>query len=414
MSNSLFTFVTKEVKDEIQNRISDINSYSGEAIARQHGKVAYATVKGESITLGTNVDNDKLYNKDNNYLPHATLSNVKITNEGQFGSLRKASFSYTIYNKDQLDYYEKDFMIPAKAIEIFYGWSNKNYDPVNTGKYKGFVYNFGYDVGDDGSFNCTCETVGEGYFITGLNLNAEIKNPKTSKDEKETKLLVNNIFTLIDYNTTKAFQENPTAKYYPKYNLAKFPLLKETSHSANEPSTTGISNTYDKTPVIGKTKPNWYIELKGFVNLINTELLPDMDIKVSIDAISYYDRYVKSANPSEFVFPDKYMGKYSKDITYNIDNNFRPKDSIGFQNPDKNETIDFGCVLISINFIKQIIEDINKDSEVDGLPIKSFFTKIFDSIRDNTGGYYNYVSRLLLLCFIRQSNNFIVPLIYFI
>lgn len=369
---SLFSFVDDNVRNELKNRTSEINSYDSNSINSTHGKIAYATVRGASITLGTNVDNSKLYHKNNNYLPHGMLNNVKISNDGDYGSLKKASFTFTVFNKNQLDYYEKDFMIPTKPIEIFYGWSNKKYDSVNTGKFTGLIYNFSFDLNGDGSFSCTTEAVGEGYFISGLNLNTDIKNDSSLEDGKDSKLLINNIFTLIEYNIKTALQTG-SKDYYPEFNLAKFSMIKEWKNTTN--------SSYNKNTV--QNEQRWYIELIGLVNLINKNLLIDRNVKIKVDALSFYDRYIRSANPLEIIFPDMYMGKYSDSITYNINSNFKIQSPLVYDNPDKESTVDLGKTLISIDYIKTLAS--NYDS---GIILKDFFRNIFSTITDNSGGYY--------------------------
>lgn len=384
MDNSLFTFVSQDVKDEIGRRVHILNNYSPSSINQQHGKVAFATVKGGNIILGTYQSNDKLYSKNNNYLPHAALKDVKITNEGQFGSLRKATFNYTVYNKNQLDYYEKAFMIPGRPIEIFYGWSN-SHSNTNVSKFKGLIYNFSYNVTDDGSFDCAGEAVGEGYFISALNLNSEIKNDNEIKDEKDSTLLVNNIFTLIDSNIKKALKDGDT-DYYPDYHLAKFSNIKESSN---------------KDKLNQQNEQAWYIELYGLINLINDNLLNDSPVKLTINAISYYDRYIKSADPSVIVFPDKYMGKYSDKFTYEINSNFKLEEPpMVYKNPEKEMTVDIGKVLISVNLINRIIDDNNFNNGSKGLLLKPFLDKIFSIIKDNSGGYYN----LILMTTVNDAN----------
>lgn len=367
MENTLFSFVDSSVVSEIKNRIGAVNTYTPSSIEYTHGRIAYAIVKGESLTLGTNADNDKLYNKNTNYISHAVLNNVNITNEGQFGSLRKASFSYTIFDKNQIDKYEKDFMIPGKPIEIFYGWSNRKHDNTNNGKFKGLIYNFSFDLNSDGSFNCECEVVGEGYFISGLNLSSDMNKSSELKDEKNSDFVVNNIFSLIEYDTKVALKGSSINKYYPEYNLAKFSILKQGENSAKS-----------------SNEQVWYIELEGIIKRINDRLLPDKAVKIKIDATGFYDSHIRSANPSEIIFPDKFMGKYSDSVIFSVDSNFKISDTpIPFSNPDKYSTVNMGKVFISIDYIKQLITG-NEE-----IQLKSFLGEIFQSILSNSGGYYS-------------------------
>ena len=269
-------------------------------------------------------------------------------------------------------------MIPGKHIEIYYGWSNRSHDGVNNGKFKGLLYNFSYDIQDDGSFSCNADCVGEGYFISGLNLNSEISKDNKQKDEKSTETLINNIYSLIETNINKALKENHNTNYYPQYNLVNFTNNSEWQKAANNDNS-GIQ----------QNKSNWYIELVGFINIINENLLNDSNIKVNVNAISYYDRYIKSADPSIIIFPDENMGKYSDNIIFNVNSEFKRPYTYVQQNPDKELIVDLGKTLISTNFIREIIDSSNVNNDTNDILFKPFINKIFDVIKDNSGGFYN-------------------------
>ena len=116
------------------------------------------------------------------YIPRPTILSVNVSNEGRYGTIRRAEINFKVYSIQQLEQYGQYYFRPGNVIEIDYGWSgyvtNKKENPNGT-KYKGYVYNFSFSARQDGGFDCQTQSIGEGFFVLGVDTSSSVESKKT-------------------------------------------------------------------------------------------------------------------------------------------------------------------------------------------------------------------------------------------
>ena len=95
-----------------------------------HRKTAYVKVfyNGNPVLEPPKKGFESLY--DNGLYPPAVVNSVRISNEGDFGSLLKADINFTVFTKSQLSEFTKSLLfvgstqdLEPKPVTIEYGWT---------------------------------------------------------------------------------------------------------------------------------------------------------------------------------------------------------------------------------------------------------------------------------------------------
>lgn len=175
-------------------------------------------VTGKSAILaprtGGGVGANGLYKKSTNtpkYLPKPHLNSVKISPIGDWGSVVKCDFTFTVYSLSQLNEMQPFFDLGSKC-EIQYGWQFAGPAGGKNGKLNAVVYNFSQTLTDNGGFDCTVQTMAEGIAAV---VGADIKGKSDITDDKITAALTNgsstnlpalNLLTLLE--TIKKDKDN--------------------------------------------------------------------------------------------------------------------------------------------------------------------------------------------------------------
>lgn len=115
---------------------------------------------------------------NSSYLPKPVLNSVKVSNTGDFGSIRKCEISFTVFSLNDLNLMQPFFDMGAD-IKVNYGWSVPSNAAGKEGRFQGKVYNFSYQLNNLGGFDCVSHSMGSGINIVGGNITA----PKDSKGE---------------------------------------------------------------------------------------------------------------------------------------------------------------------------------------------------------------------------------------
>lgn len=141
------------------------------------------------------------------YRPIPVITSLDVTYKGVYGSSRRAVLAFKVWTLDQLDTYQKLYMVPGRTVLVEWGWSidtdansinYRNPDPQTDFKnnklliehrnkypnYDGFqgrVVNFSFTLDKDLSYNCTLELISTGDFIFNSNIN-EASLVKKTKD----------------------------------------------------------------------------------------------------------------------------------------------------------------------------------------------------------------------------------------
>ena len=154
------------------------------ALAWLNQKMAYAdatatnTKNGNSAALslvtGGGIGGAGLYEPGRTsagaFNPKPHINSVKISSAGDFGSVLKCDISFTVYNLNDLDGKQAFFDLGAE-VNVNYGWNRAGGAGGAPGNFKGFVYNFSYQVNSVGGFDCVCNAMGEGIAILGAAAN---------------------------------------------------------------------------------------------------------------------------------------------------------------------------------------------------------------------------------------------------
>jgi ABC-type branched-subunit amino acid transport system ATPase component len=113
------------------------------------------------------------------HFPKPHLTSIKISAEGDFGSIRKCELAFTVYTLTDLDSKQAFFDLGAE-VNVNYGWNRAGGAGGPAGNFKGFIYNFSYQVNPVGGFDCVCNAMGEGMAIL-----AAASNPASDAKGKE-------------------------------------------------------------------------------------------------------------------------------------------------------------------------------------------------------------------------------------
>lgn len=95
------------------------------------------------------------------YIPKPHINTIRISSDGDFGTIIKSDLTFTVYSIAQLNSY-MPFLTLGNEVTINYGWSVPSAAAGPPGQFKGMVYNFNYTVNDNGGFDCSCQAMGEG------------------------------------------------------------------------------------------------------------------------------------------------------------------------------------------------------------------------------------------------------------
>ena len=106
------------------------------------------------------------YSDAGRFIPKPHINSVKISNEGDFGSLKKSEVSFTVYSRADLDSCQPFFDLGAN-LSIQYGWNDAGGAGGPNGQFDGTIYNFTYSVNANGGFDCTSYGIGKGINALG-------------------------------------------------------------------------------------------------------------------------------------------------------------------------------------------------------------------------------------------------------
>lgn len=228
MAQSIFfTAVSDSVKKVIEARKS---AYGNTGIRESDHlnwltkKAAYANAiaisKGKQITLNPSPNGGLgpnglyqggRYSINGRWAIKPHLSSVKITTDGELGSLKKCNITFVIYTLADLDAYQPFFDIGAELI-VNYGWTGVSDSLAGApGRFTGIITNFSYSVNPDGSFNCSCDGTGAGIAALAANINAPGSPASTATDSLEKEFIPNSLSTYLIGMKQQFHSENPDA-----------------------------------------------------------------------------------------------------------------------------------------------------------------------------------------------------------
>lgn len=296
--------------------------------------------------------------------PH--LNKVVISHDGDWGSTKKAEVQFSVYNRADLSK-QIAFLTIGAYVEISYGWSTNTTAEGSTGKYKGLVTNFNYNVNEYGGFDCTAYLIGPGFSIFSSRADGSIPTNLELTDANSGKVYASTLVGLLAHlvQTTKGTLTSSvyTSNVYNGIGLIQ-PMITE---KPPEASKTGQDYSFVK---------NYYISLERLVSVVNYIFLTAANqyAKANIESLSTkpiacdstHTRVAPitntkdfvSANPLECIFPGFYSyaspvlsgSPLLTDSANSINNSYR------FSEYEESMTTgDASKIMISIDWIIDLI-----------------------------------------------------------
>ena len=362
-----------------------------------HKKMAFATATASNPLNGRGANlaisrkgglkkglyrNDPSDDGSSKHFPKPHLTSIKISAEGDFGSIRKCELAFTVYTLPDLDAKQAFFDLGAN-LGLTWGWNEAGGAGGPSGRFQGKIYNFTYSVNAQGGFDCITYGMEEGVNIFGGNADAPTDESAEITDPLGNVIKSNNIFETAKgwlVSEAEGLTEGVTAS---GIGVAQFP-----SDWGNDPAKSTSKGDAPTAPE-GEPEAQYYISLEAIVKLINKlafdnapDFFGDSGVGIKCDGTvtkglvpSDTTRLV-SANPLEVLFPG--YSTYSPDRTF------------AFGEYDAAFTGgDLSKAMISMNWFKEHFGKLGKkDSKTGKSPdssIGTFLQDIFTLIFKNSG-----------------------------
>jgi hypothetical protein len=352
--------------------------------------------------------------------PKPVVNSVRISNEGDYGSLMKADINFTVFTLAQLNTYLTSLLTvePLKQngsnvpVKIEYGWTTVERIKDNVGSgpkeaFYGFVTNFSWTLRADGGFDCVSNLVGEGFF--SLNTNS---TPSNTKNANKAVLFGQQVAVdsdgngpseseVIPYNWVQRVKNatgdnakfpidsispglpGPPAIIAPNNGIAKLSVKLSNAQSEN----TDKVNAATPAEIVYVTLEWICFAVSKILQNNAPGLFPENAYQANKD-ISVGRKYtdIVSSNPRNILLPG-YSVYGTESLTKSID------DKISMNQGNSN-TVDLSKILVSIDFLMEMVKGMQSEvsakmnsKDVD-TSLVNFFGKIFTEINNCTGGLY--------------------------
>jgi len=319
------------------------------------------------------------YSDAGRFIPKPHINTVKVSNEGDFGSIRKCEIAFTVYSRADLNSCQP-FLDLGANLSIQWGWNDAGGAGGPQGNFTGIIYNFSYSVNSNGGFDCISYGMGKGINILSGNVNAGSDSAgHSSKDKNGNEVKALTISSEIDQLVQKATSLASNSINSDGIGAVKFP----TSWGSNENST---QNQENKNTVKEEDSAQYYISLEKITELINKKVLqaaggPKFDkltILCNKDVtkcnVPTTDKLV-SGHPLEVLFPG--FGDYGTHKFFSADY------SSDVLNGDLSKA------MINVNWLKKLLSETGTlTADYQKSPDKSigkFFKNLLEMIYINSG-----------------------------
>lgn len=375
---------------------------------------AYVTVSGTGFSLPiTGTSMVATYDPNGTGRPAPILKDVKISLEGDAGSLRRAEVNFTCFDKTSFEAAEAALLVPGSEVKISYGYVGPQ-SPSGAGSHTFRVYDYSFKITKENYFECTFKGVGKGGTYEQLNINTQGKFPAkefvTNYNGFNDTVKVTNLFDWVDYSIQLATGTVNSSGFDPghgtsgklKDGTGKFAVLKapEEYNAATKMKSGFLTADYLQ-----------YVQLGAVVNMINKYLLKGHSPKYTLKfkkAYSYVQTKFKSGlvwspDPVTMLFP------YAKGTA---ENNYHESETGGSEEYISVDSIkDFDALgkdkdspakillgrdclrAIQQSFADEATQEKNKTEEKDktkgGMELNKFMKKLFASIRELSGGSWD-------------------------
>jgi hypothetical protein len=283
--------------------------------------------------------------------PAPILGEVKIALEGEYGSLKKAEFSFVCFDVQQFNNLEPKMLKAGQEITIKYGYAGPlNVTQKGEGEFR--IYDFSFKITPENNFECKVKAVGKGNDFEGIEMSGAFPDFKdksivTNYSGTNKRKLVQNYFDYWDYDFQVAYGRNDSKNFKEadgsviRRNLANSTakmLYEDNSSGKTVLSSTNLAKQYAilKAPSAfeASTRQNlgagtrnrlFYTNLVTIVHQFNTIILKDSGYRIAFHKewsklnYSYSETNSRgtvnklaicSAQPFEMLFPYNYPANY--------------------------------------------------------------------------------------------------------
>ena len=246
------------------------------------------------------------------YIPKPHINTIRISSDGDFGTIKKADLTFTVYTIAQLNSYIP-FLTLGNEVIINYGWSIPSAASGPPGQFKGFIYNFNYTVNDTGGFDCSCQAMGAGLNPLGGSAKAtDTTGEITIKGADEEVFPALTICQIVNGFVQLSSQPEPIVDTVnATYGIGAIKFPTDWAHMPAVQEEEGQEG--DKEKPVQEATAQYYITLEKLVFIVNKvykiaagKKAPAITMqcnsewtKVSIPTLSTF----VSSNPGECIFP---------------------------------------------------------------------------------------------------------------
>jgi len=270
--------------------------------------------------------------------------------------IREVDISFKAFSLAQMEKIEYDFFRLGSTVEIHYGWIDPFDSEYETGKLFLTVYNFGFSMASDGTFDCTMKGMAGDVFPGAVRAGGLIKLTNDEEIEAMGEKPVNPVdiggALIAKYKAAFGLDADEGAEEASVDN-GELDYRKDNGGSGNVDLFMGaIKNVGDSDGFIGiggddpvRTPFTNLISLVYLLNITTGDSSKETFEFGDNIGISPNSAEFGSADPRKYVLPGN-MAKYGEENDYKkvLDNN-------GFSSPDIQN------ILISINEINQIVQN---------------------------------------------------------
>lgn len=378
---------------------------------------AFVKITGGGASLPISANGfTETYNPNGTGRAAPILKEVKISLEGDAGSLRRVQASFTCFDRASFEKIEEGFLTPGADIKVSYGYVGPA-NPSQGATHDFRVYDYSFKITKENYFDCSLKAVGKGASFDEVDINGVQSFPEglefiTNYDGKNETSPVQNMFDYWVYAVQKATGND---------NAAKFSV---TNGQSGPLSTVGGYYGCLHAPENFQPYPSWlmsmlpdntkvslnFLTLESIVSTINKFCLKNNPNKYQVKFHPEYSKittWLPSAQlwspaPFEMLFP---QSKGSSENSYHADKTGASSDGEWISCDTFTNVPTLGTstgtpknILIAQELLKAIqtaFADAGKNEDettedaqkADGnIPLTRFYKKLFATIRENSAG----------------------------
>lgn len=346
------------------------------------------TVNGRNAKVGTptggGISGEGLYQPGSSsagkYMPKPHITSVKISSDGDFGSILKCDVAFTVYNLADLNAHQAFFDLGAD-ISVNYGWNQAGAGAGSAGNFKGRIYNFSYQVTSVGAFDCISYGMSAGMAMISGTPNAAGQSAGTVTDASGNEKAADSLSGVLSWVIEKVGEplvhNQITADGY-RLGCLEFPTTPAASETTTE--TKGDAS---------KDSKHYYIALQSLVYLLVQRI--KLSVGKSFDDFNILcDPDVTKVNPC--TDPTKLVSGNFTEVAFPGFGVYDATHDFGFAGTPEASSLasgDASKIMLNIDWVQKTINEMGKDKH-DGQKsaIKTtskLLGMLFDSIHINSG-----------------------------